>query len=238
MLLQKLHVKKDHVRSLTYRGEGWPGTLKVVVKNHTEFRKTIPFFRYWPSLFTPYYFTPLSCMFCPDMTNELADISCGDAWLPEIKAKDRLGTSILISRTMEADLMLQNAVGRGLLNLTPMTPELVKRSQRSALVFKKLTLPYRVAVYRRFGHSPPVGLEKLRNKRGKILGYITACVQLVENWLGSKKIVRCLLRGIPWIVLRWVSYVSTGLEVLVWKVNQGGGSTPPSESGTQHSGGM
>ena len=54
------------------------------------------------------YFTPDGCNVCSDHLAELADISFGDAWLPEFEV-DKLGTSIAISRTKLGEEFLAKA---------------------------------------------------------------------------------------------------------------------------------
>src|SRR5690606_17900611 len=46
-----------------------------------------------------------ACDFCDDVTTELADISLGDAWIPPYN-KEGLGTSVIVTRTKTADLLI------------------------------------------------------------------------------------------------------------------------------------
>lgn len=42
---------------------------------------------------------------CPDHTGELADLSLGDAWLPELKGQ-KLGESLILTRTEAGERLL------------------------------------------------------------------------------------------------------------------------------------
>src|SRR5690606_21486056 len=50
-----------------------------------------------------------ACDFCTDVLTELADISLGDAWLPEYRL-DGLGNSVIISRSKLADELIKNGI--------------------------------------------------------------------------------------------------------------------------------
>ncbi len=57
------------------------------------------------------FFTPMRCTLCCDQLNDFADVSCGDAWFPELMA-DRVGTSVIVCRTRIGENLLQQAIGK------------------------------------------------------------------------------------------------------------------------------
>ena len=138
VLLQRMGIRPKDVHELKYRGRGWPGTLSIRLKDGSV--RLLPFLYYWGSLFTPFFFTPMGCILCSDVTNELADISIGDAWLPELKKRDRVGTSIVISRTSLGEETLR--VARNI-QLSKISSETVVRSQWAGLFLKKKSLQMR-----------------------------------------------------------------------------------------------
>ena len=85
------HRIRVSVHGITYRGKGWPGAMTV---RSSERSVSIPLVgnwrSYWP-VFSSFLFTPMRCTMCPDQLAELADISLGDAWLPEFRG-DKIGT--------------------------------------------------------------------------------------------------------------------------------------------------
>ncbi|WP_299943394.1 Coenzyme F420 hydrogenase/dehydrogenase, beta subunit C-terminal domain [uncultured Microbulbifer sp.] len=74
------------------------------------------------------YFKPKACDWCDDIAGETADLSCGDAWLPET-VKDPLGTNIVIVRNRIIDNILKEGVDRGSLVLRVVSVDKVYESQ-------------------------------------------------------------------------------------------------------------
>ena len=154
-LLKKIGLKKDEIAKISYRGEGWPGSMSIETKSSSKMR--IPLFgswkSYWP-LFSSFFFTPMRCTMCPDQTAELADISFGDAWLPEFK-KERRGMSIIISRTKTGQSLLNHAVSAKKVSLTDVNIKKVNQSQSVNLKFKKNDLSFRLSFLRKMGKETP-----------------------------------------------------------------------------------
>ena len=105
-LIKKLNIKRNEIAEIMYRGSGWPGNMSIQLKNTNEVnlsydKAMIPHKLWINSLFR--------CLFCCDLTAELADISCGDPWLPEIIKTEKLGQDIIISRTETAEKLLSVA---------------------------------------------------------------------------------------------------------------------------------
>jgi len=101
LLLQKLKVREDEVIKLDYRGEGYPGSMKISQKSGELL--LLP--DYW-GFVGAYFFFPARCLMCCDGVCELADISFGDAWLPEL-SDDKIGTSMVVSKSEIGDKILQ-----------------------------------------------------------------------------------------------------------------------------------
>ena len=108
-LLKKMKIKKDDVTKLDYRGEGWPGGMKVTTKNKNKI--FIPHFSsgYWGIVFNSFFF-PMRCTLCSDKVCELSDVSFADAWMPELMKNDNIGTSLIISRNEISEEILNKAV--------------------------------------------------------------------------------------------------------------------------------
>ncbi len=101
------------VRIFSYRGNGWPGRIGVSLQDGSERyiernSNNNSFFQNldYKSAFH-YDYMPPRCLLCRDLTCELADISFGDAWLPEIIEKDRIGTSLVLARTTKGKNLLR-----------------------------------------------------------------------------------------------------------------------------------
>ena len=125
-LLRKMQVDRNNVESLSYRRHGWLGEMSVSLKNGEQ--KKIPYERYWDCFFGNHFFTPWRCLFCTDATNELADISIGDPWLPQFK-NQKMGKSLIVLRTQEAADLLRKCSAEGDIIMFPIEREHVKYSQ-------------------------------------------------------------------------------------------------------------
>jgi coenzyme F420 hydrogenase subunit beta len=158
-LLKKLGIAEKQIRKMSYRGQGWPGYLVVETKDNTQ--TTVPlvasWHAYWP-LFSSFFFTPMRCTMCPDQAAELADLSFGDAWLPEMR-KDKKGASIVISRTRAGQELLEAAVAAKTVALAPLDISRVEESQLVNLRFKKNDLSCRLSFLASMGKNTPIHTE-------------------------------------------------------------------------------
>lgn len=121
-ILHKYSIDKEKVKSFSYRGNGWPGCLKVKLEKN---KRTIPINEYRSSGFAE-YFIPIRCKLCIDMSNEFADLSIADAWIPEIIKNDNIGTSIILTKNNNAKKFLENFNS---IKTVKMKPEDVIKSQ-------------------------------------------------------------------------------------------------------------
>ena len=112
-LLRRYHVRKEDVTEISYRGHGWPGFLSIRTRDGAE--TAVPFHEYIRA-HAGFFFTPRRCTLCCDMSGRLADISFMDAWLPEVLAKDNVGTSIIVSRTDRGQALCRSAGLKGRVN--------------------------------------------------------------------------------------------------------------------------
>lgn len=154
-LLAKKNIQKKDIVKLSYRGNGWPGRMSIRYKDGSG--TSIPFdrnwFAYW-TIFSPYFFTPLRCITCTDLTAELADISLGDAWLPELM-NDTVGMSIVISRTEKSESIINNMCDENKIYIRGIHHEDVKRSQGFNIKYKKLDLGDRMLLLSSSKHNIP-----------------------------------------------------------------------------------
>jgi len=120
-LLQGFGIRKRDVLKIRYRGDGWPGTVQVSLKNGQVAKIS----NAWQTGFGK-YFMPNVCLACTDVFSENADISAGDPWLKDYES-DQMGTSLLIVRSARVDGLLENSSG---LVLRSVAHEIVMESQR------------------------------------------------------------------------------------------------------------
>jgi coenzyme F420 hydrogenase subunit beta len=131
-LLNRMGYAPDTLRSLRYRGFGWPGHFAPVRKGESEPQEQMTYRESWSFLQA---FRPWSVQLWPDGSGELADISCGDPWYEEPDGENP-GFSLIVVRTVLGQKIIQGAIEAGYLNLQPAKPWKLENSQRG-LVRKK-----------------------------------------------------------------------------------------------------
>ena len=109
----------------TYRGDGFPGKMIIVTKNTPEPIR-IKFLDFWDDYFTSW--RPWRCSLCLERTGCLADISIGDAWLPELKDETE-GVSVIIARTRKGVDLIDQAARAGFIKIAQADPRTIIRSQ-------------------------------------------------------------------------------------------------------------
>lgn len=124
-------IKPDELKSIDFRvKENTPSanlykikvesiTGKVKVKENRELYGTD-----WGLGF----FKPKACDWCDDIAGELADIVCGDAWLPQY-SKDSRGTNVLVVRHPIIGNILKKAVEEGVIKLNDLSLDDLIKSQ-------------------------------------------------------------------------------------------------------------
>jgi len=116
----------EDVVEISHRKGAWPGGITLKTAHKSIHISLDEFWRGIPSL---NFCSPLGCLFCADHTNVLADISVGDAWLPEVMKKDKIGTSIIIARSKRGLEVLRKAQKENAIELTEVSIEEVLKSQ-------------------------------------------------------------------------------------------------------------
>jgi coenzyme F420 hydrogenase subunit beta len=149
---KKLRICDKNIRKLDYRGSGWPGYLEVLKKDGEKLK--ISLFNYWRFIGANFFAIP-RCKLCIDETAELADISCGDAWLPEFSG-DNIGTSVIVARTHDAEKRLNFLKNIGAIYLKKINADKVIQSQHSVLSYKKIIVPYKIKIRKIFLQKNPI----------------------------------------------------------------------------------
>jgi len=184
--IESLGVAPAEVEELQYRGRGWPGSMRLRLKDGTE--TVVPLAEYYRKL-GPY--SLWRCLLCSDMLGELSDLSCGDAWLPDLVKTDKVGSSFVISRTPEAEELLEAAATREEVDLSELGIQPLLASQGRAL-FKKRKLKARMRLARLWRRRVPMYRQKLM---APILSdYVNAMKLFVARYVlsGNHRILRGL----------------------------------------------
>lgn len=182
-LLHQMNIKKEDVKKIDYRGEGWPGKMLIKLKNGEE--RFVSYLKYWDNGFG-LYFPPTRCTLCCDGTCELSDISFGDTWLPEFR-NEKIGESIIISRTKLGEEIIENAKSKRKIELIEIKDDKVVKSQERMLYTKKSDLKARISIFKIFGKKTPnYNIKLLKPESTAYLNAISLYLQLC---ISSK---RCL----------------------------------------------
>lgn len=96
-----------------------------------------------------------ACDYCDDVVGETADLTVGDAWLPQFDT-DPQGTNLLVVRSAAIEAVLRSATARGALHLTPVSAAEAAASQRGGLRHRREGLSYRLAQAALHGRWTPV----------------------------------------------------------------------------------
>ena len=202
-IVGKLNIDKRCVQEITYRGTGWPGAMTV---KSAERSVSIPlvgnWHSYWP-VFSSFLFTPVRCTMCPDQLAELADISLGDAWLPEFRG-DKIGTSILITRTQFAERLLSNLQSDGQIELSLVSLEKVKFSQAVNLRFKKDDFFTRSVMLKAVNQQIPIFVPAISG-RFSFLAFIRNMFVFLSIRLSLNTSVMSFLARFPFPIFRLYS---------------------------------
>lgn len=89
------------------------------------------------------FFQHRACDYCDDVAAETADVTIGDAWLPEY-IKDTRGTSLVVTRNPLIDDLLQQGAKDGAIRLEIIEPARVVESQAGAFRHRREGLAYRL----------------------------------------------------------------------------------------------
>jgi coenzyme F420 hydrogenase subunit beta len=186
-LLWKMGLEKEEVTRLTYRGKGWLGGMTIDLKDgNTRFYPYRMYNKIWRS-----FFVPIRCTLCIDQCSELADISCGEIWLPEFM-NDKTGTSAIICRSRIGAEILQRVSARGRVQLKKVDRERLVESQRDQLILKKSFLSTRFCLFRLIHKDIPFyNQELLPTSLGGLLHSLALYAQVC---LSSR---RCFLKLLP-----------------------------------------
>ena len=95
-----------------------------------------------------------ACDFCTDVSTELADISLGDAWLPEYKP-DGKGNSIIITRSELAEKLIQDGILTNELHVKNVDKESIIESQKSSFSHRQDAVKFRLMIAKLLGKKTP-----------------------------------------------------------------------------------
>lgn len=128
MLRQMGCAQVSDIKSLRFRGHGWPGRTKIEAHDASSPKKyrDLSYEESWGTVLQKY--RQWRCYICPDHTGEFADIAVGDPWYHEIE-DEALGKSLILVRSEKGKAILQGAIEKGYIIATKMSADILPASQ-------------------------------------------------------------------------------------------------------------
>jgi coenzyme F420 hydrogenase subunit beta len=185
-LLRELGLSEDGVKSLRYRGKGWPGSMKVDTEREQEY--SMDYDRSWGYLSK---FLQFRCKICPDGVGEFADIACGDAWFLKDGKPDfseREGRSAILSRTLAGERLILDCVQACALHVEPFEISELSLMQPYQATRKKM-VPSRLLALKVLG----VPIPKYENLQIKVAARQAGILQKSMSFCGT--FLRVLLQA-------------------------------------------
>ena len=127
-ILNQFSVRPDEVKSMRYRGEGWPGKAKVVT--HQDEVYEMDYEASWGTILNKHL--QFRCKICPDGTGEFADVVCADAWYGKDGYPDfeeQAGRSLVLGRTAIGAALINEAAKKQSIIINPLPVEEIAKMQ-------------------------------------------------------------------------------------------------------------
>ncbi|HZW40184.1 MAG TPA: Coenzyme F420 hydrogenase/dehydrogenase, beta subunit C-terminal domain [Ignavibacteriaceae bacterium] len=149
LLAKRNGINPNDIDYFRFRGNGQPGSM--LIKEISGKQVEIPYPNYVGLNGLSKH---LRCHLCIDATGELADFSCGDAWLDKF-LKHINPWSVLITRNKKADDIIKRMIDTDLIVTLPISTEEIKKSQHENITSKKVRQKSRFYLYKTFGFRLP-----------------------------------------------------------------------------------
>lgn len=197
-IIQRSGMNPREIIQFRYRGGGQPGSMYLEDVAHNK--ASLPYPEYARMTgFTKHR----RCRLCVDATAELADFSCGDAWLPRF-LKTGQGWSLIMGRSSQAEGVLCDMARQGKIEFENVSVDELKRSQKENLTSKKTRQFARRRLYRLFTIPMPIYDGGYHQENSSIflemrVVLTQAFFSFLEKIFAYKFIARVLKRYPNWI---------------------------------------
>ena len=135
-LLKRLYIRKEDIKNIQYRGNGWPSGIQIYLKdgNHIIVPNNASL---WNRIFHSRLFIRWKCFMCQDTLNKYSDLTLADPWLPEFLDKEKNGKTLVLYNEFEGgkNILLQCAED-GYIDIEEINNEKAISSQQKTIVRK------------------------------------------------------------------------------------------------------
>ncbi len=141
--MQRIILNAKSKQKIDYRGKGWPGFTSV------EGGRSLPFTDIKIGLsWGSFSFAPAYCFSCSDPIGVEADISVGDAWLPQYLQVDKKGSSLFVANTKLGDSIIKEIARNSIIYIKDETKEnIIKSQNKKYIMFKTRYQKFRSAFF-------------------------------------------------------------------------------------------
>ena len=188
----------------SYRTGHWRGHLTAVYEDGTEIQRP---FKYFSDYRNVYFFAQNKCHRCYDHFGYDCDISAGDIWSLYLR-RNPIKHTALISRTAEAERVIEDARSAGVLHVE-------EQDIREVLDGQSRTLPfhYNVTSRARLGKLFGMQINDRVNTRVKWHDYLVAAMAMANAKATQTELGRKIVKHIPRPLLRGYVIVFKALEL-------------------------
>jgi coenzyme F420-reducing hydrogenase beta subunit len=165
------------------------------------------------------FFQFSACNFCDDVVAETADISFGDAWV-EPYSSDGRGTNVVVTRSPEAQELMDRGIAEGRLALDPVDADFIVRTQAAGFRQRREGLAYRLT-WPRLGLKPQKRVEPSRElpARRKLIYRMRALI----SWGSHRALLLAHRTRMPQLYIGWARTVLTFYHGLAYSRGRLGG---------------
>ncbi len=190
-------------QKLDYRGKGWPGTTSVEGGNSMP-ADDIKLNLMWGS----FAFTPSYCFTCSDPLGTIADISVGDAWLPQYR-DDKQGSSLFVANTTVGKNIIEEMDKAKIIYTHKESAEnIIKSQSESHIRFKTSYIAARINAFEDLTQS----VKSTPKAYNRLIKWIK-----LNRWFYEMLIKTKIIRVIPSIVLKVYGKLSSMLFIKLGK---------------------
>lgn len=178
----------DQVAKVEYRAGAWPGKLRVTLRDG----QTLELDKFYANYMTLFYSMERSLL-CVDLSNELADISFGDAWATRYEERKE-GFSLVAVRTDRGEAAFRACIDAGAIGVEASSWDDAVAMHAHGLYNKKYAVWSRIRLRRWMGGPVPnYGYEAVCTMRQHGVGLFIALV----FWLGRTRLARGVVQVLP-----------------------------------------
>ncbi len=193
----------QQVRRIEYRAGEWPGKLRVTLRDGQQFTLD----KFYANYMTLFYSVERSLL-CVDLTNELADISFGDAWAPRYEERHE-GFSLMAVRTPTGKQAFDRCHAAGVIATEPSSWNDAAEMHSHGLYNKKYAVWSRMTMRRwSFKPVPRYGYTVDLTLKQRLMGLFIATVFA----FGRTRLARAIVQILPleltgraffWVRTKW-----------------------------------